>query len=34
VLGQALLGAGVALATLFLGLAYFRRSEPRVADTI
>ena len=34
VLGQALLGAGVALLTLFAGLAYFRRTEPRVADTI
>jgi lipopolysaccharide transport system permease protein len=34
VLGQALLGAGVAVLTLFAGLAYFRRTEPRVADTI
>ena len=34
VLGQALLGALVAVVTLFCGLAYFRRSEPRVADTI
>jgi lipopolysaccharide transport system permease protein len=34
VLGQALLGAGVAVVTLFCGLAYFRRTEPRVADTI
>src|SRR5262249_5701565 len=34
VLGQALLGATVAVLTLFAGLAYFRRSEPNVADTI
>jgi len=34
VLGQALLGAGVAVITLVVGLAYFRRSEPGVADTI
>lgn len=34
VLGQALLGTFVALLTLVVGLAYFRRSEPRVADTI
>ena len=34
VLGQACLGAGVALVTLLVGLAYFRRSEPGVADTI
>ena len=34
VFGQVLLGTGVALLTLFFGLAYFRRSEPRVADTI
>jgi lipopolysaccharide transport system permease protein len=34
VLGQALLGSGVALVLLFAGLAYFRRSEPGVADTI
>jgi lipopolysaccharide transport system permease protein len=34
VLGQALLGTAVALMLLFTGLAYFRRSEPLVADTI
>jgi lipopolysaccharide transport system permease protein len=34
VLGQAALGVGVALLMLFSGLMYFRRSEPRVADTI
>lgn len=34
VLGQAALSGGVALLMLFTGLAYFRRSEPRVADTI
>jgi homopolymeric O-antigen transport system permease protein len=34
VLGQALLSTAVALLLLFSGLAYFRRSEPRVADTI
>jgi lipopolysaccharide transport system permease protein len=34
VLSQSLLSAGVALAALFIGLAYFRRTEPRVADTI
>jgi lipopolysaccharide transport system permease protein len=34
VLGQALIGATVALMLLFGGLAYFRRSEPRFADTI
>jgi len=34
VLGQALLGTCVAVLTLVAGLAYFRRSEPRVADTI
>ena len=34
VLGQAAVGAGVALVLLVTGLAYFRRSEPRVADTI
>jgi len=34
VVGQAALSTGVALAMLLAGLAYFRRSEPRVADTI
>jgi lipopolysaccharide transport system permease protein len=34
VLGQALLSASVAILTLVFGLAYFRRSEPGVADTI
>ena len=34
VLGQALIGTAVALILLFSGLAYFRRSEPRFADTI
>jgi homopolymeric O-antigen transport system permease protein len=34
VLGQALVSAAVALILLFAGLAYFRRSEPRFADTI
>ncbi len=34
VLGHALLGAGVAVALLLIGLTYFRRSEPRFADTI
>jgi lipopolysaccharide transport system permease protein len=33
-LGQALLGASVAVLMLVAGLAYFRRTEPRVADTI
>jgi lipopolysaccharide transport system permease protein len=32
--GQALLGVAVALVMLFLGLAYFRRSEPQLVDTI
>jgi lipopolysaccharide transport system permease protein len=34
VLGQSLLGASVAVLMLVVGLAYFRRTEPRVADTI
>jgi homopolymeric O-antigen transport system permease protein len=34
VVGQALLSTAVALLLLFMGLAYFRRSEPVVADTI
>jgi lipopolysaccharide transport system permease protein len=34
VFGQALIGVTVALVLLVTGLAYFRRSEPRFADTI
>ena len=34
VLGQALLGAGVSVLLLVVGLAFFRRSEPRFADQI
>jgi lipopolysaccharide transport system permease protein len=32
--GQAAVSCGVALFLLLLGLAYFRRTEPKVADTI
>ena len=31
---QVALGAGVAIAIFLVGLAFFRRSEPRFADTI
>jgi homopolymeric O-antigen transport system permease protein len=34
VLGQVAIGTAVALAMLAFGLAYFRRSEPKFADTI
>jgi lipopolysaccharide transport system permease protein len=34
VLGQLALSVGVALLLLLVGIAYFRRSEPRFADTI
>jgi lipopolysaccharide transport system permease protein len=34
VLGQVAISVGVALTLFALGLAYFRRSEPRFADTI
>ncbi len=34
VLGQALLGAAVSVVLLVVGLAFFRRSEPRFADQI
>ena len=33
-LGQAAVGVAVALALFFVGLAEFRSSEPRFADTI
>jgi homopolymeric O-antigen transport system permease protein len=34
VVGQLAVSVGVAFVMLFLGLAYFRRTEPRFADTI
>jgi len=32
--GQTAVGVGVSIVIFLLGLAFFRRSEPRFADTI